>query len=383
MKRLSQVLTYVITAMIFICVSHVHAHELSTTYVKGSINNDNVISGDIRINILDLKEAVILDHNGNGELSWAEVLAAKPQIGAYFNERIRFTQNNETCRFSVDGALALQNLSQNTLLVVPFNAQCASTLPLDGISIEYLALFDVIANHKAIFSITGTNTDFLSVFDKDTNQKSFNYSTSNTFSAFFAFVYQGIFHILIGTDHILFLLTLLLTIVLVFKQKQWHPIQSKKAIVTRTLYLVTAFTIAHSITLSGTALGWLPVFGNWIEVVIAGSILFNVINNIFPTIHRLSIITFVFGLIHGMGFAGALSELGLPEQQKLLSVLAFNLGVELGQIMILLVSLPVLIALRNKPIYSKYLMPIASLSIGVLAIIWIAERVVNLPILSE
>ena len=367
-----------IVLLVLSFISGAQAHELSTAYVNGTVNSEGLVSGEIKINILDLKEAIVLDKNENGELTWGEILAGKPSIHRYLNERLRFSQNSPQCHLSLNSPLALQSLSQNTMLVIAYKVSCENADINTTITLHYEILFDLIANHKAIVSISGHQNEFLSIFDQDTSEQSFNLSTSNILNAFISFVYQGIFHILIGTDHILFLLTLLLTIVLVYKNNQWLPIVSKKMIVKRTFCLVTAFTIAHSITLSGTALGWLPVFGTWIEVIIAASIVFNVLNNIFPKVHQLSLITFVFGLVHGMGFAGALSELGLPEQQKILSVLAFNLGVEIGQIMILIVSLPLLIWLRNKSIYIKYLMPMASLAIGGLAIFWVIERTASL-----
>lgn len=374
----NKLLRFSIVLLVFSWISGAQAHELSTAYVNGNVNSEGLVSGEIKINILDLKEAIVLDKDENGELTWGEILAGKPRIHSYLNERLRFSQNSQQCRLSLNSPLALQSLSQNTMLVIAYKVSCENADINTTITLHYEILFDLIANHKAIVSISANQNEFLGIFDQDTSEQNFNLSSSNILNAFISFVYQGIFHILIGTDHILFLLTLLLTIVLVYKNNHWVPMVSKKMIVKRTFWLVTAFTIAHSITLSGTALGWLPVFGTWIEVIIAASIVFNVLNNIFPKVHQLSLITFVFGLVHGMGFAGALSELGLPEQQKILSVLAFNLGVEIGQIMILIVSLPLLIWLRNKSIYIKYLMPMASLAIGGLAIFWVVERTASL-----
>lgn len=113
---------------------------------------------------------------------------------------------------------------------------------------------------------------------------------------------------------------------------------------------------------------------SWIEVAIAASILFNVINNLCPIIKNLGAITFIFGLIHGMGFAGALSEFGFNKEHQLLSVLGFNLGVEIGQLVLLVVFLPILLWLRKSNYYKCYGMQLLSLLVGGVAIYWLFER---------
>ena len=112
----------------------------------------------------------------------------------------------------------------------------------------------------------------------------------------------------------------------------------------------------------------------WVELGIAISVLFAALNNIWPIVLRLAWLTFAFGLLHGMGFAGVLGELGLPADQQLLSILAFNLGVEIGQLAILAILLPVLILLRNTKLYSKGIMPVGSLLIAMMAVQWSIER---------
>jgi len=119
------------------------------------------------------------------------------------------------------------------------------------------------------------------------------------------------------------------------------------------LVVVTAFTLAHSVTLAATALNWIQVSSAWVEVGIAISVLAAALNNIFPLVKKLTLVTFGFGLLHGMGFAGVLGELGLPSDQKLLTVLAFNLGVEFGQLGIILAALPIMV-LINKYNHGKF-----------------------------
>ena len=362
----------------FQCIQQASAHELSTSYVNANIEGDGRINGKLKIDVIELKEVLNLDSDNNGQLTWGEITEQKARIKNYVENNFSFSQNALQCPLQISqDAFSLQQLSDSFLLHIPFSAECSNESQAGALTIKYSLLFEISDKHKAIVSILDTqNThEYLVVFDKSTQEHSISSYSSNTLTTFLTFVYQGIFHILIGIDHILFLLTLLLTISLHYTHKHWQAIDSKADIVKRTIWVVSAFTIAHSITLSGTALGWLPVFGSWVEVVIAASILFNVVNNLFPMVRRLGLITFVFGLIHGMGFAGALAELGFPEQQQVVSVLAFNIGVELGQLAIIAICLPLLLWLRKKAFYAKILMPSISLIIGLVALFWVFERI--------
>jgi hypothetical protein len=138
---------------------------------------------------------------------------------------------------------------------------------------------------------------------------------------------------------------------------------------------VTAFTIAHSITLSLAALGWITPASRWVEAAIAASVLVAALNNVWPVVvRRVWLVAFSFGLIHGFGFAGALSELGLPDRARLAALVGFNLGVEIGQLLIVCLVLPLLYAVRNKQWYPRFVMPLASIIIAALAAWWMYLR---------
>jgi hypothetical protein len=109
-------------------------------------------------------------------------------------------------------------------------------------------------------------------------------------------------------------------------------------------------------------------------VGIAASVAVAALNNIFPLVIRLGWLTFAFGLLHGMGFAGVLGELGLPADQKVLTVLAFNIGVEIGQMVIVVAVLPLLILVRNSIWYSRYSLAAVSVVIALIALQWVFER---------
>ena len=182
-----------------------------------------------------------------------------------------------------------------------------------------------------------------------------------------AYTVIGIEHIVFGFDHLLFVLSLVLLL------SGWREIA----------WAVTAFTVSHSITLVGTTLGYFALPSRPVEAVIALSIVFLAAEIIKaqPSAPRLSqqypwLVAFIFGLLHGFGFAGALAEIGLPENDRPLALLSFNIGVELGQLAVVAIALLVLAAVRR--VAATALRPIALASayaIGIVSTVWFIERV--------
>jgi hypothetical protein len=150
--------------------------------------------------------------------------------------------------------------------------------------------------------------------------------------------------------------------------------QSKQHILKSTVILVSTFTLAHSIALTATALDFVTLDSRIVELGIAISVVITALNNVYPIIMRLGFITFGFGLLHGMGFASVFGDLNAQSGSLVMNVLAFNLGVELGQLAIVALLLPLLILLRNVKLYSKAIMPIASSIIAVIALNWTLQR---------
>jgi HupE/UreJ protein len=176
-----------------------------------------------------------------------------------------------------------------------------------------------------------------------------------------SFFVLGIHHILTGYDHLLFLLGLLL------------PGGGLLGLAK----IITAFTIAHSVTLSLAVLQVVTMPDRVIEAVIALSIAFVAAENLFltPTVSRRWLISFGFGLVHGFGFSSALRELGLPSHGLLVSLLGFNVGVEVGQGLVVALCLPLLLLLRRTRWESRAVMS-SSLAILVAGLVLFVERAV-------
>jgi hydrogenase/urease accessory protein HupE len=177
----------------------------------------------------------------------------------------------------------------------------------------------------------------------------------------------GVEHILLGIDHLLFVLALL-----IITQGAWRLVKT-----------VTAFTVAHSITLALATLGYVHVPSAPVEAVIALSIVFvavEIVNlrrgRVALTARAPWIVAFAFGLLHGLGFAGALSEVGLPETQIPLALLFFNIGVEVGQLFFVatVLCLTALIA-RVRLTWPRWAGLAAPYAIGTIGMFWVIERV--------
>jgi hypothetical protein len=184
------------------------------------------------------------------------------------------------------------------------------------------------------------------------------------YQAALAFVESGIEHILGGLDHLLFLLCLMIP----FRRLGWSLVA-----------VVTSFTVAHSITLLASAYGLVPA-GAWfpplVETLIAASIVYMAIENVIaPNLDRRWVLTGLFGLVHGFGFSFALrQELQYAGDHLLVSLLAFNVGVELGQVLVLAVGLPVLALLARNVTVARFVPIVLSVLIGHTAWHWTVER---------
>lgn len=353
-------------------VSTAQAHQLSTSYITLDATNDSQFTGSWQINVADLEQQIAFDLNQDGDIAWHEITAKHSAISDFVLTSLTAKSIDEqACALSSSAPLQLDSHFNQPYVVIALQLACPTAASNDALTLAYTAFFDSDANHKAIVTINQQTR----VISKDNPAQTFDFATSSYLTTFNQYVYQGVLHIWLGLDHILFLIALLLTCVLVRKTSKWQGIESKATIFKHTAWIVTAFTLAHSITLTATAMQLVSPNSRWVELGIAISVLFAALNNIWPLVIRLGWVTFAFGLLHGMGFASVLGELGLSSDYQLLSVLAFNLGVEIGQLAILVVALPVLIWARNYQWYQKWVMPAGSLVIAIIAVQWSLERI--------
>lgn len=198
----------------------------------------------------------------------------------------------------------------------------------------------------------------------------------STTKALWGTILLGMEHIFIGTDHILFVLVLLLPAVMLFSASSgWEPVPTFQAGLWRVLKIATMFTIAHSITLTLGGLEIIELPSKLVETVIALSIIATAIHNLRPIFsNKEHLIAFAFGIFHGFGFAGLLSELGVGRGQRLISLFGFNIGVEIGQAFIIILLFPALYLLRRTLVY-PWVLKVGSIVLALIAGIWALERV--------
>lgn len=362
------------------------AHKPSDSYLALDVKGKQV-SGQWDIALRDLDMAIGLDADGNGELTWDEVKARHPAIAAYALSRLALSgQDGKPCPLTVSEHL-IDDHSDGAYAVLRLNATCA--VDVDTLGVDYKLLFDIDPQHKGLLKLSHDGATSTAIFTPEAPRQQLAVAGASRWRQFGDYVRHGVWHIWIGFDHILFLLSLLLPAVLVFgagtgSVRTWQGGASFRAAFIDVLKIVTAFTLAHSITLSLAVLGVLSVPSRVVESAIALSVVLAALNNIWPLFQRRrAVAAFAFGLIHGFGFASVLLDLGLPASSLLLSLVGFNVGVELGQLAIVAVFLPLAFMARNSTFYRKVVLVGGSALIFAIAMVWLLERVLDLKIISQ
>lgn len=347
------------------------AHTLSVSHVDISVPADGgALDIELDLALRDLALSLPLDADHDERVTWGELQAVRPQLYAMVAGGLSIDSVSGRCSLRATG-LATRQYDDGAYATVLLQAHCAS---LAGLRLKYGLLFDVDPRHRALINYRNNGRVGTAIAHADGRGIAFG-SEPDRDSPFLQFLREGIHHILIGYDHLAFLFSLLLPAALLRFHGQWHPAPGFRQPLLHVFGIVTAFTAAHSITLSLAALGWVSPASRWVEAVIAASVLLAALNNLRPlVVRRMWIVSFGFGLVHGFGFAGALSELGLPAGARVLSLLGFNLGVEIGQLALVAMVLPVLFVLRRRHWYARWAMPALSLAIAMLAAWWLFER---------
>src|SRR5437879_10101532 len=191
----------------------------------------------------------------------------------------------------------------------------AATCPREVTTLEigYSLFADLDPQHRGLLRLEHGVATRTAIFGPERSTQAFELAKISALTQFFDYGREGVWHIWLGFDHILFLLSLLLPAVLLRHGGAWQPAESFRAAFWDVAKIVTAFTVAHSITLTLAALDVVSLPSRWVESAIALSVVLAAINNVFPVVsHGRWLAAFGFGLIHGFGFAGALPDLGLP-----------------------------------------------------------------------
>ena len=301
--------------------SFAHAHNAGVSRSRIAVEGHTV---NVEINALarDFEQAagVRIVEKATGEVNLVALALMAPAIRSYVDEHVAVLVAGQRC---AEVAGVTKAADTHVLLTTTFRC------PADGELRYRSTLFqdvDPSARHVAVMVSEGTEREF--VLDRSTQDIGLSSAGPSLPNVVGRFVAAGIEHIFLGYDHIAFLLAVIL-----WGRTLWPLVK-----------VVTAFTIAHSITLSLAALHVFAIPSAIVEPAIAASIMFVAAENFFSrNVDRRWPVTFAFGLVHGFGFASALAEIGLPTGALVPALAAFNIGVEIGQVAIVALVFPLLL----------------------------------------
>lgn len=356
------------------------AHAPRQGYMFLRLYSDSAVVR-LELNVADLEAVLRLGWAAAVRPTRAQVLTELPRIRGYAEAHFALGDGTSNVApafrdFSFRGADNAEYLLLEYTVDRP--------LP-DSLSITLTPFFEIDDVHRNLVVIehnwrTGTfnNESGVSmILSRSEATQVLDLTGSSLFRGFLALVRLGIWHIWIGLDHILFLFALILPSVLARKDGRWVPADRFGTALLKIFTIVSFFTIAHTITLSLAAFGVVELPSRLVESVIAGSIAIAALHNLWPVARvNEAAIAFVFGLFHGFGFASVLGELGLGTEHFVLSLLGFNLGVEIGQVAIISAIFPILFLVRRLRVYNVA-MRTGSVALIAIGMLWLAERTMN------
>lgn len=369
-------LIFIAILLISFTSSHltVSAHPLSASYTTVTFNKDKT-DFSFSLDVISIIESMDnIDTNGNGILEENEIETNRHRLEEWIEDSVILEMNDQ------QQAPELQDLfldKKGDKEVVTWNFTYSAFEPGQTIAIND-GLYSQATSSPYVNLITAHNGDQTSetvlqgkertwtmLLTEDQQEQQLTSSTNSSSSGnsgsssdWFSFFKLGMNHILTGYDHLLFLFALLL----------------RKQTLKQYAAIITAFTLAHSITLTLAVVGWISLPSRVVESVIALSICYVALENIFrKKIRFRALITFLFGLIHGIGFADILQEMNLPKAHLAVDLVSFNVGIEFIQLCIVIILLPVLIFLQKRNFY-KPVVAYGSWLITALGAFWLVER---------
>jgi len=349
------------------------AHKPSDSYLTLRLRSgENSVHAQWDIALRDLDLALDLDRNRDNAISWGEVRVREADLFGYALQRLTLSSDDVSCPLR-PGELLIDDHSDGAYAVLNFEASCAAAPR--RLAVDYRLLFDLDPSHRGLLRIDFDGVSSSAVLSPDQSAQRFDLGGNSRLATFAQFVRDGMHHIWIGYDHMLFLISLLLPAVLLRRDRSWRPVASLRDALLGVLGVVSAFTLSHSITLTLAALDVISLPSRMVESAIALSVLLAALNNIWPIVTRRAwLLAFCFGLVHGFGFASVLNDLGLPRDALALALAGFNVGVEIGQLSVVLAIVPLIYWLRHARFYRPGVLVGGSSAIALVACVWFVGR---------
>lgn len=356
----------VILAACMLTAGNAGAHTFAMSLVNISEVNPGSVSVSFDIDVRDLQHVLNLDRNGDAAITWGEITAAGSAIEALLGSRTRLTTAEEACSIGGRKALALAEHNDGIYAHLALQFVCAGADR--SLTIDDSGWFEVDPNHRSLLEFAAADGSRPQTLLNSATPR-WNMSESALARAR-RFLHEGVVHLITGYDHLAFLAVLLLA--LVRRRVSEPPVLA--ATLRRALIVITSFTLAHSCTLLLAATGRLSLPSQPVEAIIAASVVVAACLNLSRAAGRHGwLLAFAFGLVHGLGFAGALAELA-GERIDLLALAAFNIGIELAQVGCALLAVPVLWWIFRNARCERVLLPLASLCVAGVAVSWVVAR---------
>ncbi|MDK9558514.1 HupE/UreJ family protein [Marinobacter sp. M216] len=350
------------------------AHKASDSFLYVDTGQSEL---RIDVALRDLALLMPLDRNGDQQLSGREVRAQRAVITRTLEEAVTVVSASGSC--SLTGTdWGISTHSDGHYSAARYRLGCPNGEAPQTLS--YTLLFDRDSLHRGLVRIDSADRHTLAVLSPAERTVNLLPGTApGAWGIFTTFLYEGVIHLLIGLDHILFLLVLVLPASLMSASPGSTGPPGLRPRLIQLAGIVTAFTLAHSVTLALAALGIVRLPVAWVETVIALSIALAALNVVWPVFGRKTWrLAFAFGLVHGFGFASVLGDLTGGEANLAVALAGFNLGVEVGQLGLLVLGFPVLYLLARFRLYQRALVPAVLAGVGGISLLWVIERAASI-----
>lgn len=359
-----------------------HAHRSGESYVYLNVTEDS-LAGKLHVRLAHLDQELKLDADSDGSVSEEEFENRQQEIYAFFEDRLTLYEGEQSHPISIyEHVFIYPEGAPWTSL--RFRVPSVSTPP-ETMEAEYRFLFDETdPTHRGLLIIESNTRAGISeneaqhslIFRPGRERQSFRVDGIPDTTVFGRFVGEGVYHIVpIGYDHILFLISLLLPSVLLLRNGVYAPAPGFRAPFWHVVKIVSFFTIAHTITLTLATLNIVQLPSRFVEAVIALSIAIVAFNNLRPFMEKyIWTIVFMLGLFHGFGFANVLDPFAYRKIALAPALAGFNVGVEIGQLIVVFAVFSVLYFLRNQGFYIRYVLGGGSLALMAIALFWFVER---------
>lgn len=343
------------------------AHTSAATFLSVNAVSDSAVNATIDVDVRDLHHLLNLDGNDDAAISWGELTQAGAAIETLVLSHTQLRTDSGTCTVTGRDTLALAEHGDGLYAHLSLRLACMNA---DGsLLVDDSGWFSFDPNHRALLEFVDVDGSRVQAVLSSTSPQW--KMAERPLARLQRFLGEGMRHLITGYDHLAFLCVLLLA--LARRQPAELP-APLLAVVRRALIVITSFTIAHSCTLLLAATGTLVLPTRPVEVIIAASVAVAACLNLSRSAGKHGWkLAFAFGLVHGLGFAGALAELA-SERIDLMALAAFNVGIELAQVACAALAVPLIWYVFRNARSERVVLPLASLAVAGVAASWAVTR---------